>query len=278
MNVRQNHAQSPRWCGIQRSEGIVLHHIAKPGSAAIFLRTLPSRLHPLRSVTRLLARRGIQLLRSLRRRTAAGCHHQSGRRPRRRSAPGEAGPASRSFSPPDEWDDTGIFTVAPRPKSVSPWIGDRNALVASIRDPSLKILPPPPFKNETADNHLNVAECLRAATSSGSLCHGLREWTRRRRERGGGGGDAAIEFLDVREAALVSVAEALARRALPWQAQLCPRALQDLDIARVKVIPFRLLSGRSSQTSALGKGPLELAAPRSLGFRCDARASDWPCG
>lgn len=44
-----------------------------------------------------------------------------------------------------------------------------------------------------------------------------------------------MEFLDVREAALVSVAESLARRALPWQAQLCPRALQDLEIARVKV-------------------------------------------
>ncbi len=44
-----------------------------------------------------------------------------------------------------------------------------------------------------------------------------------------------MEFLDVREAALVSVAEALARRALPWQAQLCPRALQDLEVARVRV-------------------------------------------
>lgn len=52
---------------------------------------------------------------------------------------------------------------------------------------------------------------------------------------GGGGGDAAVEFLDVREAALVSVTEALATRALPWQAQLCPRALQDLEIARVRV-------------------------------------------
>lgn len=39
----------------------------------------------------------------------------------------------------------------------------------------------------------------------------------------------------MREAALVSVAEALARRALPWQAQLCPRALQDLEVARVRV-------------------------------------------
>lgn len=44
-----------------------------------------------------------------------------------------------------------------------------------------------------------------------------------------------MEFLDVREAALVSVSEALARKALPWQAQLCPRALQDLEVARVKV-------------------------------------------
>lgn len=52
---------------------------------------------------------------------------------------------------------------------------------------------------------------------------------------GGGAGDAAVEFLDVREAALVSVAEALARKALPWQAQLCPRALQDLEVARVRV-------------------------------------------
>lgn len=52
---------------------------------------------------------------------------------------------------------------------------------------------------------------------------------------GGGTGDVAVEFLDVREAALVSVVEALARRALPWQAQLCPRALQDLDVARVRV-------------------------------------------
>lgn len=48
-----------------------------------------------------------------------------------------------------------------------------------------------------------------------------------------------MEFLDVREAALVSVAESLARRALPWQAQLCPRALQDLEIARVKVRMMR---------------------------------------
>ncbi|CAM9218663.1 unnamed protein product, partial [Hapterophycus canaliculatus] len=48
-------------------------------------------------------------------------------------------------------------------------------------------------------------------------------------------GDQALEFLDVREAALVSVAEALARRALPWQAQLCPRALQDFEVARVRV-------------------------------------------
>lgn len=61
-------------------------------------------------------------------------------------------------------------------------------------------------------------------------------WPKRRRERGGGGGDAGVEFLDVREAALVSVVEALARRALPWQAQLCPRALQDLEIARMRVI------------------------------------------
>lgn len=52
---------------------------------------------------------------------------------------------------------------------------------------------------------------------------------------GGGAGDAAVEFLDVREAALVSVTEALARKALPWQAQLCPRALQDLEIERVRV-------------------------------------------
>lgn len=52
---------------------------------------------------------------------------------------------------------------------------------------------------------------------------------------GGGAGDVAVEFLDVREAALVSVVEALARRALPWQAQLCPRALQDLEVARVRV-------------------------------------------
>lgn len=64
---------------------------------------------------------------------------------------------------------------------------------------------------------------------------GIRAWPRRRRIYGGGSGDAAVEFLDVREAALVSVAEALARRALPWQAQLCPRALQDLEIARTKV-------------------------------------------
>lgn len=52
---------------------------------------------------------------------------------------------------------------------------------------------------------------------------------------GGGVGNAAVEFLDVREAALVSVAESLARKALPWQAQLCPRALQDLEVARVRV-------------------------------------------
>lgn len=44
-----------------------------------------------------------------------------------------------------------------------------------------------------------------------------------------------MEFLDIREAALVSVAEAFARRALPWQAQLCPRALQDMEIVRVRV-------------------------------------------
>lgn len=64
---------------------------------------------------------------------------------------------------------------------------------------------------------------------------GIGSWPKRRREYGGGSGDAAVEFLDVREAALVSVAEAFARRALPWQAQLCPRALQDLEFARVKV-------------------------------------------
>ena len=52
---------------------------------------------------------------------------------------------------------------------------------------------------------------------------------------GGGTGDDAVEFLDIREAALVSVAEAFARRALPWQAQLCPRAIQDMEVARVRV-------------------------------------------
>ncbi|CAM9963380.1 unnamed protein product, partial [Ectocarpus fasciculatus] len=70
---------------------------------------------------------------------------------------------------------------------------------------------------------------------SGSSSDGFGLWPKRRRKVGGGAGDAAVEFLDVREAALVSVAESLARRALPWQAQLCPRALQDLEIARVKI-------------------------------------------
>eukprot|EP00752_Nemacystus_decipiens_P008396 g7506.t1 len=69
----------------------------------------------------------------------------------------------------------------------------------------------------------------------GATSDGFGLWSRRRRKVGGGGGDVAVEFLDVREAALVSVVEALARRALPWQAQLCPRALQDLEIARVRV-------------------------------------------
>lgn len=75
---------------------------------------------------------------------------------------------------------------------------------------------------------------------------------------GGGGGDAAVEFLDVREAALVSVAEALARRALPWQAQLCPRALQDLEIARVRVS----VCGESFQRRRKGLGLERLLVQR----------------
>ncbi|CAM9852490.1 unnamed protein product, partial [Choristocarpus tenellus] len=51
--------------------------------------------------------------------------------------------------------------------------------------------------------------------------------------------DASVEFIDEREGAMVNLALALARRALPWQAQLCPRALQDMEIARVQIFHER---------------------------------------
>ncbi|CAB1117471.1 unnamed protein product [Ectocarpus sp. CCAP 1310/34] len=169
------------------------------------------------------------------------------------------------FSPPDAWDDTGLFTVAPRPKTVPSRIPSRihhdqqhqrptlashtlaSPVVAGRTSdpPSSAVVVPPGSNGRNVDDSAVVGTMLprelwqkgqdiglgRSGSSSDSF--GL--WPKRRRKVGGGAGDAAVEFLDIREAALVSVAESLARRALPWQAQLCPRALQDLEIARVKI-------------------------------------------
>eukprot|EP00903_Cladosiphon_okamuranus_P015742 g14530.t1 len=114
---------------------------------------------------------------------------------------------SPPFSPPDAWDDTGLFTVAPRPKTI-PSTGNSKRNRRTHQKP-------------TIETHTLADPVLPRPSATPQV--------------GGGSGDVAVEFLDVREAALVSVAEALARRALPWQAQLCPRALQDLEIARVRV-------------------------------------------
>lgn len=60
-------------------------------------------------------------------------------------------------------------------------------------------------------------------------------WTKPTRKISGRREESASELFDIREAALASFIEALARRILPWQAQLCPKALQDFELARTKV-------------------------------------------
>lgn len=145
--------------------------------------------------------------------------------------------SKRAFSPPDAWDDTGLFTVAPRPKTVPSGRtrGEQHALVAGVARFSPRPLLTPSVVGDSADCKRDLLR--KPIDSAGRSLRGVGFglWSKRRRELGGGAGDAAVEFLDVREAALVSVMEALARRALPWQAQLCPRALQDLEVARVRV-------------------------------------------
>ncbi|CAM9885497.1 unnamed protein product [Ectocarpus sp. 4 AP-2014] len=168
------------------------------------------------------------------------------------------------FSPPDAWDDTGLFTVAPRPKTVPSRMPSRirhdqqhqrptlagHTLASPVfasrtsKPPSFAVAVPLGSNGRSVDGSAVVGTKLPSELwqkgqdiglgRSGSF-DGFGLWPKRRRKVGGGAGDAAVEFLDVREAALVSVAESLARRALPWQAQLCPRALQDLEIARVKI-------------------------------------------
>ncbi|CAM9282717.1 unnamed protein product [Ectocarpus sp. 12 AP-2014] len=169
------------------------------------------------------------------------------------------------FSPPDAWDDTGLFTVAPRPKTVPSRIPSRihqdqqhqrptlashtlasPVFASKTSDPPFFAVAVPPESNgRDMDGSAVVGTMLPSELwqkgqdiglgRAGASSDGFGLWSKRRRKVGGGAGDAAVEFLDVREAALVSVAESLARRALPWQAQLCPRALQDLEIARVKI-------------------------------------------
>ncbi|CAM9181300.1 unnamed protein product, partial [Scytosiphon promiscuus] len=183
-----------------------------------------------------------------------------------------AGVSRSPFSPADAWDDTGLFTVAPRPKTVP--LPSRGSATKRSRlseeeerrrqRPTLvtHALASPVFANHGWPSSFPPVDPPDAVGSSGGaalvgtiapseLWHkgqdfgtvgrvgsgaasdGFGLWPKRRRKAGGGAGDQAVEFLDVREAALVSVTEALARRALPWQAQLCPRALQDLEVARV---------------------------------------------
>lgn len=68
----------------------------------------------------------LQLLRSLRQESMHSRHHRHNRSRCDRSchngdavsAAGVVSIVCRPFSPPDEWDDTGLFTVAPRPKTV----------------------------------------------------------------------------------------------------------------------------------------------------------------
>lgn len=146
----------------------------------------------------------------------------------------------RAFSPPDAWDDTGLFTVAPRPKTVPSGRTHRHQQHALAGTGAAKPSPRPLQTSSIVGS--SRADCKRDMLrkhedSVGNSLLGVEFglWSKSRRKGGGGGGDAAVEFLDVREAALVSVVEALARRALPWQAQLCPRALQDLEVARVRV-------------------------------------------
>lgn len=144
--------------------------------------------------------------------------------------------------PPDEWDDTGIFTDAPRPKSVPQHVVDRQAHTRTARARgrlTSPVLSSAPAGGQNLRSERNPGgNRLGPGRWSGEV-FGFGDWVKRRREYGGGGGDVTVEFLDLREAALVGVSEALARRALPWQAQLCPRALQDLDIIRVKVSPSK---------------------------------------
>lgn len=131
-----------------------------------------------------------------------------------------------------------MFTVAPRPKTVptEKTLRPQHHALATPANaaPSSPPLLPPSLGASAASTRHPLWKKMRDLEKDYSG-DGFGLWPKRRRKVGGGGGDAAVEFLDVREAALVCVVEALARRALPWQAQLCPRALQDLEIARVRV-------------------------------------------
>lgn len=199
-----------------------------------------------------------QLLRSLREQGKTADHRRHCRSARPSRCPGDPGrtPGSngivrRQFSPPDAWDDTGLFTVAPRPKSLPSWSHrqrrQKHALAARVSrvclsSTSAPTLPDVQAATDRGQSTSSLGEqsneedmIFPAGRGVKGFAGAVGVWPRTRRESGGGGGDTGVEFLDVREAALVSVAEALARRALPWQAQLCPRALQDLEIARTRV-------------------------------------------
>ncbi|CAM9276755.1 unnamed protein product, partial [Laminaria digitata] len=211
-----------------------------------------------------------QLLRSLRlERAASRQRHNASRRGRGGGGGGgggggswsslhSSGSDSRPFSPPDDWDDTGIFTVALRPKTVPSGSAGRrhhrhnhqHHLHQQQQQPKQQQQQQqqyqqhqhqqPAFKYPSIGRPVTSVGEMRSGRdkrgeSGGTASDGFDLWNKRRRKFGGGTGDDAVEFLDIREAALVSVAEAFARRALPWQAQLCPRALQDMEVARVRV-------------------------------------------
>lgn len=158
---------------------------------------------------------------------------------------------SRPFSPADEWDDSGIFTIAPRPKSVPPGKRRRERqqglMTPSFTRPSSSTLPQSSIGSFSPRVWRKTRQFSRAINMGDSLGF----WTKPMREVSARGDQSASELFDIREAALASFIEALARRILPWQAQLCPKALQDLEHARTK-------ARNSSTDKRNGRGGLRL--------------------
>lgn len=158
---------------------------------------------------------------------------------------------SRPFSPADKWDDSGIFTVAPRPKSVPPGKRRRERqqglTTPSLSRPTSSTLP----QSSIGSFSPTVWRKTRQFSRAINMGDRLGVWTKPMREISARGDQSASELFDVREAALASFIEALARRILPWQAQLCPKALQDLEHARTKARNYYALTINGMAGAAL---------------------------